>query len=304
MFKARGAMEQRPFGNTGVWVSQLGLGAGELGDRALPDGQAADTLAAVLDAGMTLLDTARGYGESEARIGRFLGPRRKDVVLSTKVGYQVEGRRDWSYAAVALGIDESLRRLQTDWLDIVHLHSCDLETLRRGEAIRALLDARQAGKLRVAAYSGENEALAWAVASGHFQSFQCSVSLCDQRALATLVPQIEAQGGGLLAKRPVANAPWRFDERPYGTYGEEYWYRWHTMARTGDLDPRGLSWQELAVRFVAHLPGVPGAIIGLTQPAHAAENAAYAARGPLPADHVAAIRAAFQQHDEDWLGLT
>ena len=297
-------MEQRPFGQTGLQVPKLGLGGAELGERSLPESQAASTLAAVLAAGLTLLDTAHGYAESEARLGRFLGPRRKDVVLSTKVGYQVEGQRDWSYAAVALGIEESLRRLQTDWLDIVHLHSCDLETLQRGEAIRALLDAQQAGKLRVAAYAGENDALAWAVASGHFQSFQCSVSLGDQRVLDRVVPEIQAKGYGLIAKRPLANAPWRFAERPYGTYGEEYWYRWYTMARAGDLDPRGLSWQELAVRFVTHLPGVHSAIIGMDQAEHVHENAAYAARGPLPADHVAAIRAAFQQHDEDWFGLT
>src|SRR5689334_6586158 len=156
-------MQQNLFGNTGLSVSVLGLGGAEIGEPTLPTVEAERTLAAALEAGLNFLDTAHGYAESEARIGKWLGARRKDFVISTKVGYQVPGQRDWSYGAVALGIDESLRRLRTDYLDIVHLHSCNLETLARGEVIRALHDARQAGKLRVAAYSGENEALAWAV---------------------------------------------------------------------------------------------------------------------------------------------
>jgi aryl-alcohol dehydrogenase-like predicted oxidoreductase len=297
-------MQLNAFGNTGLMVSVLGLGGAEIGEARLPEAVAARTLAAVLDVGMNFLDTARGYAESEARIGRFLGAKRKDVVISTKVGYNVPGYGNFSYQAVALGIDESLRRLQTDWLDIVHLHTCDLETLQRGEAIRALHDARQAGKLRVAAYSGENEALAWAVASGHFQSFQTSINLADQRDIDTLLPQTQAKGYGVIAKRPLANAPWRFAERPYGTYGEEYWYRWWTMVRYGGLDPHGLDWQELAVRFVAFVPGVHTSIIGVTDPAHVRQNAAFAAKGPLPAAQVEAIRQAFREHDEGWMGLS
>jgi aryl-alcohol dehydrogenase-like predicted oxidoreductase len=297
-------MQQNPFGSTGLNVSILGLGGAEIGEPSLPAVEAERTLAAVLDTGMNFLDTAHGYAESEARLGHWLGPRRPQVVISTKVGYQVPGQRDWSYNAVALGIDESLRRLRTDYLDLVHLHSCDLETLERGEVITALLDAQQAGKLRVAGYAGENAALAWAVASGHFQSFETSVSLADQRGLDSMVAAAHVKGYGVIAKRPLANAPWRFAERPYGTYGEEYWYRWRAMIRDGGLDARGLDWQELAVRFVAYAPGVCTSIIGVDRPEHVRQNAALAAKGPLPPEHAAAIRQAFQTCDEDWLGLT
>jgi len=278
----------------------LGLGGGQVGNSNLPEPVAERLLNQVLDLGLNVVDTARGYGLSETRIAKYLGKRRQQVVLSTKVGYGVAGVPDWTADAVRLGIDEALQKLQTDWIDIVHLHSCSLEVLQRGEVITALDDARQAGKVRVAAYSGENAALDFAVASGRFQAVQTSISLADQRNLASALPQMQARGLGVIAKRPVANAPWRFETRPYGQYAEEYWYRWQTMR----LNPRGLDWQELALRFVAFLPGVHTCIVGTANSEHLALNAKLVARGPLPADQVEEIRRAFQAHDEDWLGLT
>jgi aryl-alcohol dehydrogenase-like predicted oxidoreductase len=291
---------RRPFGNTGLEVSALGLGGGQVGGANLPEAVAKRLLNQTLDLGLNLIDTARGYGQSEARIARHLGRRRQEVVLSTKVGYGVAGVTDWTGDAVRLGIDEALQTLQTDWIDIVHLHSCSLEVLKRGEVITALDEARQAGKLRVAAYSGENEALDFAVASGRFQAVQTSINLADQRNLESALPQIQARGLGVIAKRPVANAPWRFETRPYGHYAEEYWYRWQTMR----LNPRGLAWQELALRFVAFLPGVHTCIVGTASGEHLLQNAKLLAHGPLPADQVDEIRRAFQTHDEDWMGLT
>jgi aryl-alcohol dehydrogenase-like predicted oxidoreductase len=291
---------RRPFGNSGLEVSALGLGGGQVGNSNLPEPVAERLLNQTLNLGLNLIDTARGYGQSEARIARYLGRRRQEMVLSTKVGYGVAGVNDWTADAVRLGIDEALQTLQTDWIDIVHLHSCSLEVLKRGDVITALEDARQAGKVRVAAYSGENEALDFAVASGRFQAVQTSINLTDQRNLQGALPQIQARGLGVIAKRPVANAPWRFETRPYGHYAEEYWYRWQTMR----LNPRGLDWQELALRFVAFMPGVPTCIVGTASSEHLLQNAKLLARGPLPDDQVDEIRRAFQAHDEDWMGLT
>lgn len=291
---------RRPLGATGLEVSALGLGGGQVGNSGLPEPVAERLLNQALDLGVNLIDTARGYGQSEARIGQYLGHRRAELVLSTKVGYGVAGVPDWTADAVRLGIDEALQTLRTDWIDIVHLHSCSLEVLQRGEVITALEQARLAGKVRVAAYSGENAALDFAVASGRFQAVQTSISLADQRNLAGALPQMQASGLGVIAKRPVANAPWRFDTRPYGHYAEEYWYRWQTMR----LDRRGLDWQELALRFVAFLPGVHSCIVGTANAEHLAQNAKLLARGPLPAEQVDEIRRAFQAHDDDWMGLT
>ena len=132
---------RRPFGATGLEVSALGLGGGQLGNSGLPEPVAERLLNQALDLGVNLIDTARGYGQSEARIGRYLGQRRAEMVLSTKVGYGVAGVTDWTADAVRLGIDEALRTLHTDWIDIVHLHSCSLEVLQRGDVIMALEQA-------------------------------------------------------------------------------------------------------------------------------------------------------------------
>ncbi len=187
-------MQQRDFGNTGLTVSALGLGAGQVGGASLDESAAATLLNAALDGGVTLIDTARGYGLSEERIGRHLAHRRAEFVLSTKVGYGITGHADWAGGCIAAGIDEALARLRTDVIDIVHLHSCPLDTLRAGEVIDALLRARAQGKLRIAAYSGENDELAWAVQSGYFGSVECSVNLFDQGSLQTVLPRATAAG--------------------------------------------------------------------------------------------------------------
>lgn len=289
-------MWQRPFGNTGLTVSAVGLGAGQIGDARLAESDVERLLLGALDLGVTLFDTARGYGLSEERIGKHLAQRRGDFVLSTKVGYSVPGYADWTYDGVRAGVELALKTLRTDYVDIVHLHSCPLETLQRGEVLAALEAARQAGQVRVVAYSGENEALAWAVESGRVGSVEHSLNICDQRVITGALARAQERGLGVIAKRAIANAPWRFAECPKGQYVEEYWWRWKTM----QIDPRGLDWAELAVRFAAYQPGVSACIIGTTRLDNLRANVQAAQRGPLADDHIAAIRAAFQQNDPGW----
>jgi aryl-alcohol dehydrogenase-like predicted oxidoreductase len=288
-------LEARPFGRTGLSVSPLGLGAGEIGGDQLDERDVETLLRTAVDCGVTLIDSARSYGQSEARIGRFLAPVRDQIVLSTKVGYGVEGVPDWTGACIRLGIDRALAQLATDRIEIVHLHSCPVEILERGDVIGALHDARQAGKIRCAAYSGDNEALVWAAASGHFDSLQMSWNLCDQRA-APVIERAHAAGLGVIAKRPLANAPWRYDERPVGLEAEPSWVRWKELG----VDPGALAWDELAARFAAHAPGVSSAIAGTRQVAHLCHNVELVARGPLPPDVVGAIRARFAAVGADW----
>ncbi len=289
---------ERAFGKQGFSVSALGLGAGPVGDPALSETQAGALLNRALDLDITLIDTAHSYGLSEERIGRHLSHRRHQFVLSTKVGYGIPGHKDWTYGCVSAGIDAALKRLRTDHLDIVHLHSCPLTTLRHGDVIRALHKARDQGKLRVAAYSGENEALQWAIESGHFGGVQCSVNPFDQRCLEQALPMAQDRGIGVIAKRPLANAPWRFTERPHGDYCEEYWLRWKAMGiETGDM-----SWEQLALRFAVHASGVSSAIVGTASIAHLMQNKKYADQGPLKAEQLQRLRQAFRHHDANWLG--
>jgi len=248
---------------------------------------------------VTLIDTARSYGVSEERIGRYLGgARRERVVLASKGGYGASGVPDWTCEAVSRGIDEALARLRTDRIDVFHLHSCPLETLRREDILDALARARDAGKIRVCAYSGENEALAWAVDSGRFGSVECSVSPFDQRSLGGAVARAEDRGVGVLAKRALGNAPWRFATQPQGDYCEAYWLRMRAM----QLDPAPFDWDELALRFAAYAPGVSAALVGTASLAHLRANARLVERGPLPGDVARRVREAFAAHDDGWVG--
>ncbi len=290
--------KQRAFGSTGLVVSALGFGAGQIGSPDLPEPEVETLLNELLDLGVTLIDTARGYNLSEARIGRYLSHRRQEFVLSTKIGYDIPGYPDWTGPTITAGIEEALRRLQTDYLDIVHLHSCTLEVLEQGEVIAALQAAVAAGKVRVAAYSGDNEPLDWAAKSGQFGSIETSINLCNQRVIDTSLATAHERGLGVIAKRPVANAPWRFTSRPVGNYAEVYWERWQAMG----IDPGPYEWQELALRFVAYLPDVSSCIVGTRNLEHLRHNLELVKRGPLPAETVAEIRRAFKEHDQDWIG--
>jgi aryl-alcohol dehydrogenase-like predicted oxidoreductase len=292
-------METRAFGRTGLSVSALGFGAGQLGASHLSERDVDALLGAVLDEGVTLFDSARSYGASEERLGRHLAGRRDRVVLSTKGGYGVAGVADWSAEAIARGVDEALVRLRTDRIDLFHLHSCPLEVLRRDENLRALERAQAAGKLRVVAYSGDNDALAWAVASGRFGGLQCSVNPFDQRSLEATLPAARDRGLGVLAKRPLGNAPWRYPAPPADDGERTYWLRMRELA----LDPAPLDWAELTLRFSAFADGVSSIIVGTTSLAHVRANVTRLSRGPLDAPLLGRVRAAFSARGRDWPGL-
>ena len=289
-------VRRHPYGKSGLMVSVLGLGAMQIGDPGLEETNAASLLNAVLDAGITLIDTAPSYGLSEERIGRHLAPRRDDIVISTKLGYGVKGLDDWTGPCITLGIEQALRRLRTDRIDIAHLHSCPRSTLERGEVIDALERAKRDGKTRAIAYSGDNDDLAYAVATGRFDGFMASLNLCDQRVIDDALPNIAAHG--FIAKRPAANHPWRFNERPVGDYCEEYWLRWREM----ELSSHDHDWGEVAIRFALTPPRVSSAIIGTGSIEHLHQNIAWAQAGGLNADWFEEIRAAFRRHDRGWRG--
>ncbi|WP_243398280.1 aldo/keto reductase [Deinococcus koreensis] len=295
-------MEQREFGETGLRVSVLGLGAGQLGAGSLSEDQAGTLLNRALDLGITLVDTARGYGLSEERIGRHLAHRRDDFILSSKGGYGAEGAEDWTPQAIRLGIEQALRRLRVDWIDIFHLHSCPLETLHRDELLAALDDARQSGLIRVAAYSGENEALAFAAQSGRFGSLETSVNLADQWSRHSVLPTATGRGLGVIAKRPIANAAWRFQERPVGEYAETYWERLGVLDLNAVRQGAGLEWDEFALRFAAFVPGVHSAIVGTASVANLERNVRLVEGGPLPLDVLTHVEAAWDRHGRGWGG--
>jgi aryl-alcohol dehydrogenase-like predicted oxidoreductase len=287
---------QRAFGSTGLTVSVLGLGAGQVGLSELTESEASALLNGALDAGVVLIDTARGYGLSEERIGRHLSKRRDEFVLSTKGGYDIEGTEDWSAANIAASVDRALRLTRTDRLDIFHLHSCPVEVLERGDLIDELQHQVQLGKVRVPAYSGDNEALSWAADSRRFGSVETSVNVADQWSLRNVLPR--HRGLGVIAKRPIANAAWLHASAPDPPYAELYWQRLQQLA----LDRGGLEWDEYVIRFSAYAPGVHTAIVSTRRLANLQRNAELVARGPLPDDLLAAIDQAWRREGADWPG--
>ena len=278
----------------------LGFGAMQVGDPALAEAAVARLLNHVLDAGLTLIDTARSYGVAEERIGRHLAHRRDQFVLSTKVGYGVPGVPDWTYDCIVAGVDAARARLGTDVIDVVHLHSCSLEILRAGEVTRALSDCRAAGKIRVAAYSGDDVALRYAVESGAFGGVQASVNLCDQQALPVL-RIAQGRGIGTIAKRSLAGRPWT------GAYSgdavhDEYRRRFDVLRDALDVPPG--QWDEFALRFAAFAPGVDCVVVGGVDVANVDRNARAVGRGPLSPDENALLLKVYEAHGKDWRGLT
>ena len=292
-------MDARPLGATGITVPVLGLGAGPLGASTLSEGEAGALLNGALDLGVTLIDTARSYGLSEERIGRHLAKRRAEFVLSTKGGYGVDGVADWTAEAITLGINRALRTLRTDRIDIFHLHSCPRATLEDERILDALESALTEGKIRVAAYSGEGEALGWAIGCGQFGVVETSVNLVDQRSLVQVLPMAAEKGLGVLAKRALANAVWRFTVSPDPEDLRTYWERWHEIR----LDPEPMDWAPVALRFSAYSPGVSCALVGCGRLEHLRENVAAVERGPLPDAEAKVFHDLFDAKDQGWEGV-
>lgn len=292
-------MERRPFGATGLSVSALGFGAGLIGDARLGEAEAERLLLAAADAGINFFDSARSYGVSEERLGRALASRRDAIVLCTKVGYGVEGHPDWTGGCIARGIDDALGRMRTDRLDVALLHSCPSEVALRDDIVGALDAAKRAGKVRAVGYSGDNEDLSAAIDSGRFDAVEMSLSFVDQGAIDRQLAAARSRNLGVIAKRPLGNAPWRFDARPEAHDVGEYWARFRALA----FDPGPLAWNDLALRFAAFLPGVSTSIVGTTSEANLRKNLAIVEQGPLPEATAAALRQTYRAKDPGWRGM-
>ena len=154
-------MDRTTLGKTGLGITRLGIGLSEIGSILSADDEktAGDVLNSALESGINFLDTSACYGLSEEFIGRAIGGRRDEYVLASKAGHYLprgEGE-DWTYDLIIDSIERSLALMKTDHLDLIQLHSCSVEILERGDVIRAVQDARQAGKALHIGYSGDNE---------------------------------------------------------------------------------------------------------------------------------------------------
>lgn len=309
-------MRYLSLGSSGLQVSAVGLGCNNFGGRL--DAQATRAVVdAALDAGITLLDTADIYGDgggSERHLGQALKGRRDQVVLATKFGFV---GRDMEYgpaagsrggrAYVRRAVEESLRRLDTDHIDLYQLHSPDPAT-PVAETLTALTELVAEGKVR---YIGHSNFSGWQLAeaahvaretgAAPFVSAQNEWSLLQRSVERELVPAALHYGVGVLPYFPLANglltgkirrgAPVPAGSRLEGRDGYLTEGRLDVVEALAALaEKHGRSVLELAVGWLSAQPGCASVIAGATSPEQVRANAAVADR-PLDAELLAAIDA-------------
>jgi hypothetical protein len=313
-------MEYVHLGNTDMVVSRLGTGLAEIGFLLTVERrrEAETVLNLALDSGVNFLDTAACYGVSEELLGLAVSDRRDDFFLATKAGHVVgdtEGE-PFSGEVITHSIERSLARMKTDYIDLVQLHSCDLGILKRGEAIHALAEARNAGKCRYIGYSGDNEAALWAAESGSFDTLQTSFNIVDQQARHHIFRAVRNNGLGLIAKRPIGNAVWgrTTDPDPYkNSYTSEYFKRALAMRKLDaedpgpgqedlfaeDLDRRRAV--ELSLGFTLSHDVIHTAILGTHNPDHMRSNLSLVEGGAsMDPASLDALHRRFDRVGEDW----
>jgi aryl-alcohol dehydrogenase-like predicted oxidoreductase len=297
-------MEKRRLGRTGLRVSVLGFGGSEIGYESASQATVDRLLGSALDAGLNVIDTAECYERSEQLIGAALGARRRECLVFTKCGHAGGwGRADWRLAPLLASIERSLERLRTDHVDLIQLHSCGEDVLRRGDAIRALQTARERGLTRFIGYSGDGAAARYAVECGAFDTLQTSINVAEQEPLTLTLPLAIEREMGVIAKRPIANAAVAAARRPSrGAYGYEYW------RRLQELDYDFMKQRDavaVALRFTLSVPGVHTAIVGTARPGRFEENTRHLEAGKLPSKELNAIRARWTAvADRSWVGQT
>ena len=303
-------MEKRTLGKTDMNVTRLGLGLAEIPrhDDSQSDVEAAGrVLNAALDGGINFLDTAACYGETEEMMGKTVAHRRDEYFLATKCGHVtgVATGKPWSVETIEQSIDRSLKRLQTDHVDLVQLHSCPLEVLEQGDVIEALQRARDAGKTRYIGHSGDNKAARWAVESGHFDTLQTSYNLVEQHGhTKKLLSLAHEKGMGTIIKRPVANGVWGKATSPYA-YGDEYHRRSEIMRELGPLDGEPEDPYILTMGFTLAHPNVDVAIVGSHNPAHVQSNIEIVENQlPIEGSVVQELYRRFEQLEDNWSQLT
>ncbi|HEX8664806.1 MAG TPA: aldo/keto reductase [Beijerinckiaceae bacterium] len=307
-------MQERNLGSSGLRVSIVGVGCNNFGWHIDLEATRA-VVHKALDLGVTLFDTADTYGErggSERLLGEILGVRRKDIVLATKFGLEMDDagrKKGGSRAYVMRAVDDSLRRLRTDWIDLYQLHRPDPLTPIE-ETLRALDDLIRQGKVR---YVGCSNLPAWQVVEARwtaearnlvpFASCQDEYSLLVRDIEKELVPAIEAYRMGLLPFFPLASGlltgKYKRDApMPEGTRlanTQRLADRYMTEANWGKVErleafaaERGKTLLELAFSWLAAKPYVSSVIAGATKPEQLEANVR-AAEWALSAEDLAEI---------------
>jgi aryl-alcohol dehydrogenase-like predicted oxidoreductase len=297
-------MEKRQLGNTDMHVSRLGVGLSEIGS-GVSEETASEVLNTALDLGINFLDTAECYGGSEELVGKAVSHRRSEFFLATKTGH-VSGDyvgQDWSAKTVRDSIDRSLKRMKTPYIDLLQLHSCSVDVLKKGEVIEILQEAKQGGKTRYIGYSGDNAPALWAVESGLFDTLQTSFNLVDQKARFELFEKAKAKSMGIIVKRPIANGAWGASRSPSG-YAQGYFERSQKMLADGEIPEAPDDRILLALGFTLAHDEVDVAIVGTKTPKYMQGNVEMLRQLPISEAVINALHRRFEQLGKDWSQLT
>ena len=293
------AIMTRTLGGTGADVTILGYGAMELRGRPrgpeIADQDAGRLLNAVLDGGINLIDTSPDYGRSEELIGSYIGHRRDEFFLASKCGCPLEFPadapppypHDYSPANVRADVEQSLRRLRTDYLDLVQVHMSPAQaTLEENHTVETLKDLQAEGKVRFIGMSGILPHLPDHLAMGVFDVFQIPYSAV-QRDHEELITRAAGAGAGTFirggAARGAASQDKNWRTGPLSQDPGVGQRNWETSGIAGLLSQAGMSNMEFVLRFTLSHPGLSTTIVGTANPVHLAGNIAVAERGPLPA---------------------
>ena len=300
-----------PLGPSGLVVSTVGLGCNNFGAR-MADEDVPAVVTAAIDAGVTLFDTADIYGNaggSETLLGKALRGRRDQVVVATKFGMDMRGANgpDWgargSRRYIRLAVENSLRRLGTDWIDLYQYHEPDGVTPIE-ETLGALTELVAEGKVR---YIGSSNLAGWQVVdadwvakSGGYEAFvsaQNEYSWLNRSAEAELVPALEHTGLGLLPFFPLARGLLtgkyrRGESAPEGSRLSRAGQSSHLTDSAFDTvealsafaDERGITLLDIAIGGLAATPGVTSVIAGATKVSQIEANVAAGQWQPTPED--------------------
>jgi aryl-alcohol dehydrogenase-like predicted oxidoreductase len=297
----------RPLGRTGHDVTILGYGAMELRGEprgpAVSDAEAERILNGVLDGGINLIDTSIDYGRSEELIGRFLAHRRDEFFLASKCGCplgpaspdpSVRPSHDFSSENVRAGVEQSLRRLKTDHLDLVQVHASPSRAeLESNGTVETLQELRDEVKVRFLGMSGTIPNLSEHLAMGVFDVFQIPYSVI-QREHEDLITEASGAGAGTLIRggaargAPSPEKSWSTGGAGRGGGSSEAQSRWESAELDellGEIDR-----MELTLRFTLSHPGLSTTIVGTRNLDHLKSNITVAAKGPLPADLYDAVK--------------
>ena len=310
----------RAFGDTGITVSEIGLGTWQLGRSAQwPDGpdegDAIRIVHAALDAGVTFIDTAPGYadGQSELNIGAALRGRSDEVVICTKFGHTPEGTTNWAVEAIGPSVRRSAERLGVDHIDIVVLHNPPAEILdgTRSDHYEALEELKQAGLIRAYGASVDwSDDVDLVLATTQSRALEVRMSALYQEPWDAVARAYD-EGVGTIIKVPLESG-WlagRYSTDSVFTGVRARWSRDDIALRSGLVDelrallPHGVPLLDGALRFLLAHHGVSTVIPG-TRSVAQLQDAVVAAAEPLPDYAVTAIRDLHRRwldgHPLDW----